>query len=214
MWTLVLVSTALAVNLDNDGDGLTNAEEQQIGTDPNDPDTDDDGLDDGDEVGIQLDPLDPDTDDDGLTDGDEVLQLGTDPWNPDTDGGGVLDGDEVAQGTDPLDPADDQLVAPTLSVTPAVAGVQNSWRVADATANGNVVVLGGGQVGQTFHPACPNTLIHIANPKSLGIATANGSGNATVSKQVSQNWSGRVGIFQAVDLTSCASSAPIEVFFQ
>ena len=66
---------------DDDGDGLTNAEEVDPGTDPNLADTDEDGL----------------------TDGQEVLEIGTLPLTADSDGDGVLDGDEVAQGTDPLD---------------------------------------------------------------------------------------------------------------
>ncbi len=35
---------------DGDGDGLTDAEEAALGTDPNDPDSDDDGFDDGSEI--------------------------------------------------------------------------------------------------------------------------------------------------------------------
>src|SRR5713101_2814930 len=54
---------------DPDQDGLTNLEEYQHGTDPNNPDTDGDGLSDGDEVHkYHTDPLNPDTDGDGLTD--------------------------------------------------------------------------------------------------------------------------------------------------
>lgn len=58
---------------DEDGDGLTNGQEDEIGTDPLDPDTDDDGLDDGLEVKIGTDPLKNDTDGDGVTDGIEVV---------------------------------------------------------------------------------------------------------------------------------------------
>ncbi|HMO50001.1 MAG TPA: outer membrane beta-barrel protein [Kiritimatiellia bacterium] len=96
-------------DLDSDGDGLTDAYEMQIGTNPFDPDTDKDGLSDGEEVLVyKTDPLNPDTDWDGLTDGAEVLVYKTDPLNPDTDGGGVRDGHEVIEdGTDPLDPSDD-----------------------------------------------------------------------------------------------------------
>jgi hypothetical protein len=43
---------------DNDGDGLTNAEEQQLGTDPNDDDTDGDGISDSGEVLQGTDPTD------------------------------------------------------------------------------------------------------------------------------------------------------------
>ncbi len=89
---------------DDDGDGLTNAEERKYGTDPNNPDTDGDGLSDGDEVKVyHTDPLKADTDGDGLTDGDEVLKYHTDPTKMDTDGDGLSDGDEVLKyHTDPL----------------------------------------------------------------------------------------------------------------
>lgn len=114
---------------DADEDGLTNAQEAELGTDPNLPDTDDDGIPDGEEVntygtdpldldsdGDQLydggelirdtDVLDTDSDDDGLTDGNEEYTTGTDPADADSDGDGVDDGQEVEDGTDPLD-ADD-----------------------------------------------------------------------------------------------------------
>lgn len=59
--------------LDSDLDGLTNAEEAALGTDPNNPDTDHDGLTDREEVKVYLtDPLNADTDGDGFKDGDEV----------------------------------------------------------------------------------------------------------------------------------------------
>jgi len=46
---------------DDDNDGLTNAKEAEIGTNPNDPDTDNDNYDDGVEVDAGTDPLDPDS---------------------------------------------------------------------------------------------------------------------------------------------------------
>ncbi len=73
---------------DEDGDGLTNQEEQDIGTDPRDPDTDDDGLDDGLEKKI----------------------IGTDPKLVDTDNDGVTDGIEVLGTYDPINIQDDALV--------------------------------------------------------------------------------------------------------
>jgi hypothetical protein len=45
--------------LDADGDGLTNAQEYAIGTDPGDPDSDDDGFTDGQEASAGTNPLDP-----------------------------------------------------------------------------------------------------------------------------------------------------------
>ena len=47
---------------DADGDGLTKAEEEELGLDPDVADTDGDGLNDGDEVAFGSDPLNPDTD--------------------------------------------------------------------------------------------------------------------------------------------------------
>ncbi|MEH0667543.1 hypothetical protein H4F18_14635 [Vibrio scophthalmi] len=104
---------------DSDTDGLTDAEEIELGTDPNNPDSDNDGILDGAEVANGTDPTDsnsgpvvvdadgdgltsdvdpddsnPDVDNDGLTDGEEVAQ-GTDPLNPDTDGDGVGDADDL-----------------------------------------------------------------------------------------------------------------------
>jgi hypothetical protein len=42
---------------DRDGDGLSDADEAALGTDPDDPDSDDDGHDDGDEVQAGTNPL-------------------------------------------------------------------------------------------------------------------------------------------------------------
>ena len=115
---------------DSDGDGLTDAEELSLGTDPENPDSDGDGLtdyeerhnygtgpqnadsdfdgiSDGDEVNTYgTDPLDDDSDDDGLEDGEEIHNTdyrGLDPLSDDTDGDGVSDGDEIDDGTDPTD---------------------------------------------------------------------------------------------------------------
>ncbi len=95
-----------AVNpLDSDNDDLTDAEEAEFGTDPNNPDSDYDGLSDGKELhNLNLNPLMLDTDEDGLPDGAEVNIYRTDPTRPDTDGDGVTDMQEVQQQTDPLRP--------------------------------------------------------------------------------------------------------------
>ena len=94
---------------DTDGDGLTNQQEVEIGTDPLNPDTDADELGDGEEYLRQgTDPLNQDSDGDTLSDGEEVLRRQTDPLNPDTDQDGLNDGDEVLRGTDPLHPDTDR----------------------------------------------------------------------------------------------------------
>ncbi|MEI6378888.1 MAG: hypothetical protein WCO55_04475 [Candidatus Falkowbacteria bacterium] len=67
------VAPSANLSVDSDGDGLTDAEETKLGTDPNKIDTDGDGLTDYDEVKLWLtDPLNPDTDGDGYADGTEV----------------------------------------------------------------------------------------------------------------------------------------------
>lgn len=88
--------------IDSDLDGLTDVEEESLGTDPNLVDTDSDGLSDKDEARVyKTNPLVSDTDNDGLLDRDELLSWKTDPLNPDTDGDTFLDGAEVQNGYDP-----------------------------------------------------------------------------------------------------------------
>lgn len=65
--------------LDTDGDGLLDAEEQAIGS------------------SITI----PDTDGDGLSDREEFRVFGTDPKNPDSDGDTYTDGVEVKNGYNP-----------------------------------------------------------------------------------------------------------------
>ncbi len=101
--------------LDSDGDGLTDVEEGQIGTDPFSIDSDGDGLDDGFEQNTVLSsPLSADSDLDGLSDALEFNVLLTSPTLVDSDFDGVEDGDEdsdgdgssnaneVINGTDPI----------------------------------------------------------------------------------------------------------------
>jgi hypothetical protein len=77
---------------DLDDDGLTNAQEAALGTDPLLADTDGDSLSDSVEaLSPTLDPMVGDTDSDGLVD-DSELRLGTDPANPDSDADGTADG--------------------------------------------------------------------------------------------------------------------------
>jgi hypothetical protein len=68
---------------DTDGDGLTDADEGAIGTDPNNPDSDADTV----------------------SDYDEYTFYGTNPLAFDTDVDGVDDGTEIFNGTNPLDPS-------------------------------------------------------------------------------------------------------------
>jgi hypothetical protein len=101
--------------VDSDADGLSDTQEEALGSSPTNPDTDGDAVSDLVEQLVQFDilavdeptacrtivPAGVDTDLDGLSDCDEAL-LGTDPTLTDTDGDGLPDRIEVALGTDYL----------------------------------------------------------------------------------------------------------------
>lgn len=88
--------------IDSDQDGLNDAKELWVNTDPFDSDTDKDGLNDYEEVIINYtNPIQADSDYDSLTDYDEIKKYKTDPNKPDTDGDGILDGEEVKKDTNP-----------------------------------------------------------------------------------------------------------------
>ena len=83
---------------DDDLDGLTDEEEEEYATDPNNPDSDGDGLLDGEEVyQYETQPDNPDSDGDGLLDGEDIL---CDPHISDVDEDGISDWKE---GTSDLD---------------------------------------------------------------------------------------------------------------
>ena len=65
------------------------------------PDQDHDGLSDAEEEQLGTNPVQSDTDGDRLPDYDEVKIYHSDPRKPDTDGDGIVDGTEVRQGTNP-----------------------------------------------------------------------------------------------------------------
>jgi len=100
---------------DTDHDGLSDAEEALLGTNPGVPDSDFDGLDDWEEVnpgadGYVTNPLSDDSDGDGLTDDLEAV-FGSNPNAKDSDSGGTSDFVEYHRNpqTDPWNPADDLL---------------------------------------------------------------------------------------------------------
>ena len=85
------------VELDSDGDGISDVDEENIyGTNPDSNDTDGDGLLDGEEINIyDTNATNADTDGDGLTDGLEINTYDTNATNADTDGDCLLDGFEI-----------------------------------------------------------------------------------------------------------------------
>ena len=124
-----------AADADDDSDGLSNAAEQALGTDPLSPDTDGDGIPDADEVRIGTNPVaadaNADPDCDGLPNIDEFGH-GTDPHNADTDGDGCPDGEEVWNvRSDPLVP-DIFWATPTDRSSPVAAdtfvAMTGTWR--------------------------------------------------------------------------------------
>jgi hypothetical protein len=107
---VIYTPTAVADDTDSDQDGMSDAQEATLGTDPANADSDADGLLDGAEVTAGTDPTLADTDGDGFGDNAEVAN-GADPNDPasvppgeptvDTDGDGLTDAQEAELGTNP-----------------------------------------------------------------------------------------------------------------
>jgi hypothetical protein len=138
---------------DRDGDGLADATEDKIGSDPDNPDSDGDLLMDGVEYHIfACDPQSPDSDGDGVSDSVEVglgtdplipnvfagdrdrdaipddyeARIGTNPDKADSDGDGWHDGFELGVGSNPL--VKDVLIAKTgFTVSPLSPGDPHAW---------------------------------------------------------------------------------------
>lgn len=92
---------------DTDGDGLSDKEERERGTNVYEKDSDGDGYTDGEEIAKGYNPLvvesydNMDLDGDGLTGADET-KYGTDPRLADSDFDGYQDGEEIVSGNNPL----------------------------------------------------------------------------------------------------------------
>jgi len=145
----MLVIYPSAIEVDHDGDGISDRIENATGTDPLDDDTDNDGLLDGPGSGedtnangiVDL----GETDGDGIQDGTEsglIVPEGldtdmtvfvpdsdpdttTNPTNPDTDGDGLLDGEEDLNGNGAVDPGESDPTAVTgyIRIEPSVVNL-------------------------------------------------------------------------------------------
>ncbi|HEM5075313.1 TPA: GA module-containing protein [Streptococcus suis] len=95
--------------VDKDGDGISDRQETENGTDPSKVDSDNDGFSDKEEGERGTDPTKADskpassatdTDGDGISNEDEVVR-GTDPNKSDSDGDGFSDQEEITAGSNP-----------------------------------------------------------------------------------------------------------------
>ena len=108
-WSPLIENSGVYAKLsDFDGDGLTNGQEAALRTSLVEMDSDGDGITDYHEVIYYWDPLDAqipqtsDFDSDGLSNIEELYTYGTDPESADTDGDGLFDALEVTLNWDPL----------------------------------------------------------------------------------------------------------------
>jgi len=89
-----LAAKYLLADFDLDGDGLTNAQEMALRTNPYKQDSNGDGMSDGAEYRTGLSPTSDDVDGDGLTNAHEIA-MGTNPFLADTDRDGSPDGQDA-----------------------------------------------------------------------------------------------------------------------
>lgn len=177
---------------DYDEDGLTNAEEYALGTDPQEEDTDGDGLSDGAEVNTHgTDPLSTDSDGDDMPDGWEVTNeldpLVNDAFD-DADGDRYPNVFEYIKSTDPQDEGS----MPSADITVSVAGGADYTNISGAvnaatTTNGQYQIIrveGGTYTGNA------NCQINIASnkPRLLLIGAAGAAGTVVDCNGAASAW--------------------------
>ncbi len=196
---LISIRVALA-GADSDGDGLTDAEELQLGLNPNNPadallDLDRDGLNAREEFQAGTDPRNADSDGDGLSDGDEVRCVRggfcTNPLLADTDGDGLRDALEITTGSNPLDPASFNLAAALtgLRATPAAFTLVVNSLTGTASVQLTVIgtLLDGNEINltstsrQTTYSSSNLGSCNFGSPDGRVFASAAGTCNITIS---------------------------------
>ncbi|WP_035613148.1 hypothetical protein [Haloferula sp. BvORR071] len=152
-----LAQTASDGATNGDNDGLTNLQEQTLGTNPTVADTDGDGINDGPEDSgsantaygnARTSPTNPDSDGDGLSDGQELTSTPkTDPNVVDTDGDLLSDYDESIYGSNATDVSSQPKLYPLIGANKRngsfelLGGVTGSTAAAvhwDTDGNGDV----------------------------------------------------------------------------
>ncbi|NOY52851.1 MAG: hypothetical protein GXP58_04440 [Deltaproteobacteria bacterium] len=151
---------------DDDGDGLSNADEFTAGTRPDEVDSDGDGISDKNDA----DPLSTDSDSDGLRDSVEDINTDgvrdgseTDAGSFDTDGDGYTDAAEITYGSDPRDAASTPSLNFTAVTTTIQAAIDNASAgeriyipasttpyVEDLTINKAITLIGAGTAFTTI----------------------------------------------------------------
>ncbi len=163
-------------NADPDGDGLTNAQEDVIGTRKDLADTDGDGISDYHEVTLGTSAIVADTDGDGVNDGEEIRR-GLLPKIPDTDGDGIPDGSDPDALVTPIIPTTTPIVFPTPpspiiivpTSAPPVVIIQNQVVQQDSGQSGN---SGSGSNGSNGSESGANSG---GNADNAGSGSASGS---------------------------------------
>jgi arylsulfatase A len=164
---------------DNDAnggaDGLTNLQEYQEGTDPQDSDTDNDGINDGDEVNGTLNPWTAGVK--GAPPGDP-----TNPNNLDSDGDTLNDGTEISLGTNP-----NELPPNSGYTSPFVDTDGDSYRDDAETAFGSNPNDVNDCPDHTPSPAKPNIVIIYADDLGFGDISRYGNLYGTPSASLTPN---------------------------
>jgi serine/threonine protein kinase len=184
-----VTATAAWLAGDDDQDGLSNQQELELRTLPNNPDTDGDKLSDADEVNRKTDPLRPDSDGDSLADGAEVA-AGLNPLSPDSDQDGLPD----AQDPNPLQTS-----------TPAPNQTATAQSIAAQTAAAQTAAAG---AFATQTAAAQSAAQLTAAAATAQAATAQAAAGATQAAATAQAAAAQTAAAQTAAAQTAAAGAP------